>query len=468
MHLSLILDMAADALGDRPAVTAPDGTITYAELRERADALAGSLAGERAVPARPQLAGRAGDAVRRGARRRRVHAAQLPARRPRPACASPTAPHRRRPSSTTTWSAALAPVDGLDRCIETEPLGAVAADRLRPRLRHRRHRRPAVHVRHDRRAEGGGAAPPPRHVLRDGARSSSPAPARTRRRSSACRRTTSPGSRPSVLVDVRRPAHRATSPQFDAAGLGRRPRATEAITHAMVVPTMLGRILDVIERRRRRACRRCATSPTAAAGCRCRSSSGRSALLPHVDFVNAYGLTETSSTIAVLDARRPPRRDRQRRPGRAPAGSARSAGRRPAVEVDDPRPVGEPVAGRRAPARSGCAASRCRASTSGATPARRRLVRHPRRRLPRRRRLPVHRGPARRRDRARRREHLARRDRGRAARAPGRRRRRRRRVPDEEWGEEIAAAVVLVGDVDARASCASGCATGCARRRCPR
>src|SRR5262245_4663145 len=49
MHLSLILDMAADALGDRRAVTAPDGTITHAELRERADALAGSLVGERAV-----------------------------------------------------------------------------------------------------------------------------------------------------------------------------------------------------------------------------------------------------------------------------------------------------------------------------------------------------------------------------------------------------------------------------------
>src|SRR5262245_35958127 len=49
MHLSLILDMAADTLGDRRAVTAPDGTITYAELRDRADALAGTLAGERAV-----------------------------------------------------------------------------------------------------------------------------------------------------------------------------------------------------------------------------------------------------------------------------------------------------------------------------------------------------------------------------------------------------------------------------------
>ena len=91
MHLSLILDMAADTLGDRRAVTAPDGTITYAELRERADALAGSL-------------GRASGAVQLGlnslavpvtlfaavARRRRVHAAELPARRRRPRA------HRRR------------------------------------------------------------------------------------------------------------------------------------------------------------------------------------------------------------------------------------------------------------------------------------------------------------------------------------------------------------------------------------
>jgi acyl-CoA synthetase (AMP-forming)/AMP-acid ligase II len=42
--------------------------------------------------------------------------------------------------------------------------------------------------------------------------------------------------------------------------------AHEKITHAMVVPTMLGRVQ----------------------------------VLPHVDFVNAYGLTETSSTISIL------------------------------------------------------------------------------------------------------------------------------------------------------------------------
>jgi acyl-CoA synthetase (AMP-forming)/AMP-acid ligase II len=77
--------------------------------------------------------------------------------------------------------------------------------------------------------------------------------------------------------------------------------AAESITHAMLVPTMLGRILDVLEARKQ-------TLP------QLRSLSyggGRMpqavvekalALLPHVDFVNGYGLTETSSTVAVLTA----------------------------------------------------------------------------------------------------------------------------------------------------------------------
>ena len=71
------------------------------------------------------------------------------------------------------------------------------------------------------------------------------------------------------------------------------------ITHTMVVPTMLGRILDEIE----------------SSGCALKSLRSLSygggpmplavisramTLLPHVGFVNAYGLTETSSTIAVL------------------------------------------------------------------------------------------------------------------------------------------------------------------------
>ncbi|HEX7761012.1 MAG TPA: class I adenylate-forming enzyme family protein [Caulobacteraceae bacterium] len=74
---------------------------------------------------------------------------------------------------------------------------------------------------------------------------------------------------------------------------------TERITHAMVVPTMLGRILDVLEARDE-------TLPhlhsLSYGGGRMPPSVIERALnrLPHVNFVNAYGLTETSSTISVL------------------------------------------------------------------------------------------------------------------------------------------------------------------------
>jgi acyl-CoA synthetase (AMP-forming)/AMP-acid ligase II len=73
----------------------------------------------------------------------------------------------------------------------------------------------------------------------------------------------------------------------------------ESTTQAMVVPTMLGRILDVVERDGERLPHLRHLS----------YGGGRMpvpvieralTLLPHVDFVNAYGLTETSSTIAVL------------------------------------------------------------------------------------------------------------------------------------------------------------------------
>ena len=75
--------------------------------------------------------------------------------------------------------------------------------------------------------------------------------------------------------------------------------AAEKITHAMVVPTMLGRILDVLEAR-----------GVGLPHLRALSYGGGRMpepvihralrLLPQVDFVNAYGLTETSSTVAVL------------------------------------------------------------------------------------------------------------------------------------------------------------------------
>jgi acyl-CoA synthetase (AMP-forming)/AMP-acid ligase II len=75
--------------------------------------------------------------------------------------------------------------------------------------------------------------------------------------------------------------------------------AREGITHAMVVPTMLGRILDVLDARGE-------TLPQLRAlsygGGRMPQPVIERAirLMPHLDFVNAYGLTETSSTIAML------------------------------------------------------------------------------------------------------------------------------------------------------------------------
>jgi acyl-CoA synthetase (AMP-forming)/AMP-acid ligase II len=73
----------------------------------------------------------------------------------------------------------------------------------------------------------------------------------------------------------------------------------ESITQAMVVPTMLGRILDVIERDGERLP---ALRHLSYGGGRMPTPVVERALelLPHVDFVNAYGLTETSSTVSVL------------------------------------------------------------------------------------------------------------------------------------------------------------------------
>jgi fatty-acyl-CoA synthase len=73
----------------------------------------------------------------------------------------------------------------------------------------------------------------------------------------------------------------------------------ERVSHAMVVPTMLGRVLDLIEAR---AIGLPSLRHLSYGGGRMPRDLIERAmkLLPHVDFVNAYGLTETSSTISVL------------------------------------------------------------------------------------------------------------------------------------------------------------------------
>ncbi len=93
----------------------------------------------------------------------------------------------------------------------------------------------------------------------------------------------------------RRIVHLAT---FDEAGWVSTVEA-EGITHAMVVPTMLQRILDEIERKRASLS---SLRHLSYGGGRMPLTIVERAmrLLPHVDFVNAYGLTETTSTISVL------------------------------------------------------------------------------------------------------------------------------------------------------------------------
>jgi acyl-CoA synthetase (AMP-forming)/AMP-acid ligase II len=87
-------------------------------------------------------------------------------------------------------------------------------------------------------------------------------------------------------------------PQFEPATWVRLARE-EGITHAMVVPTMLSRILDAVE----------ASGEGLPALTNLSYGGGRMpipvieramTILPSVNWVNAYGLTETSSTVAVL------------------------------------------------------------------------------------------------------------------------------------------------------------------------
>ena len=133
-------------------------------------------------------------------------------------------------------------------------------------------------------------------------------------------------------------------PAFDAAEWVRTVRSEE-ITQAMVVPTMLGRILSLVD-----------ADGLGLASLRHLSYGGgrmpvelierAMTLLPEVSFVNAYGLTETSSHDRGAHPRRSPRGHRQHRPGGAAA--ARLGRPAPAhARARDPRPR------RRARCRSG-------------------------------------------------------------------------------------------------------------------
>ena len=128
--------------------------------------------------------------------------------------------------------------------------------------------------------------------------------------------------------------------QFDAAAWVAAVRR-EGITNAMVVPTMLARIAEVLEAdddglpSLRALAYGGARTPAAVL-------SRVMDLLPDVDLTNAYGLTETSSTIAVLGPD-----DHRAARGGDPVAIARltSAGRvLPTVELEVRGPDGEVLA----------------------------------------------------------------------------------------------------------------------------
>src|SRR5438105_2560211 len=115
----------------------------------------------------------------------------------------------------------------------------------------------------------------------------------------------------------------------------------EGITHAFVVPTMLGRILDVVEARGEKLP---SLIHLAYGGGRMPTPVLERALelLPAVGFVNAYGLTETASTIATLG----PDDHRAAFGSDDPAARARlgSVGRPlPSLEVEIRDPDGRPL-----------------------------------------------------------------------------------------------------------------------------
>ncbi len=129
-------------------------------------------------------------------------------------------------------------------------------------------------------------------------------------------------------------------PNFDAADWVELVRA-ERVTHAMVVPTMLARIVDHLD-----------GVGGGLPSLRALSYGGGKMaapvlaraleLLPEANFANAYGLTETSSTVAVLG----PEEHREAHRSEDPAIRARlgSAGRPlPAIEVEIRDEAGQPV-----------------------------------------------------------------------------------------------------------------------------
>ena len=453
--------MAASTLDDRVAIVSGDLTLTYAELDAAARRVAGKLVEEGSeglVYCGTNDASFPIALFGAVVRRRAVHPAELP---PRRRAAGPAGAgqrrlddrgrgrqgRRRRPVGHRRPPPAGRPVvrrvrrASSCRRSSTPTTSPSSSTRRAPRAR----RRP--------RCCATGTSPPT-----SSARSSSPAPTPTTPRWSACRRTTSPAWPTCCRTSTPAAASSTSTPSTPRSG------STPCAARASPTPWSCPRCSPASSPHLDGAQAEVPTLRTLSyGGARMPLPVLERALelFPDTDFVNAYGLTETALHHRRARPRRPPRRLRRRPRGQGPPrlgrqGPARASRSRSATSSTSPLAVGEvglvflrgeQVSGEYAP---------------GSVVDDRGLVPHPRPRLDRRRGLPLHRGPRRRHHHPRRREHRPGRDRGRPRRATtvvadsvvvG--------IPDDEWGQRIAAVVVLDGGRQPHRRASSRTTAGC-------
>jgi fatty-acyl-CoA synthase len=301
VHLSSLLDIVADALGDRVAVAgSPEGDITYAELLQRTDAVArhlGAVGAERLiavdvnseavpiglfgaaraaipyVPVNYRLADAQLTAIlERAAPGLAVVEAAVPARLGGPIAGLSTISREAFLAADGPVLSSLPQGDPEDPAVLLFTSGTTGE----PKAAVLRHRHLTSYVLET--VEFMGADPtdaalvsvPPYHIAGIAA----------------------------VLSSVWSGRRLVYLPHFSAESWVDLASA-QAVTHAMVVPTMLGRILEVLVERKEQLP---ALRHLSYGGGRMPTTLVEQALeqLPHVGLVNAYGLTETSSTIAVL------------------------------------------------------------------------------------------------------------------------------------------------------------------------
>jgi acyl-CoA synthetase (AMP-forming)/AMP-acid ligase II len=300
VNIALLLDLVADTLDDRVALTDDVGDLTYADLRALARAAAGGLAaegartlafadvGSRAVPA--ALFGAAWAGAAYAPLNFRLPAPSLEAQvarldRPHTVASEELAGHLGDAPGDTTgrWLAGLVPGDGDDETpFDPEPAGPAvvlftSGTSGTPKAAVLSHDNLLAYVMETVEFAGAGEdealllAAPPFHIAGVAA----------------------------VLTSVYSGRRLLPLSAFTPEGWLRTARDRRA-THAFLVPTMLARVVQAL------AADPGLAVPTLRAisygGARMAMPVLEEALrlFPGVDFVNAYGLTETSSTIAVL------------------------------------------------------------------------------------------------------------------------------------------------------------------------